>query len=62
MKFKTIKSLLFAAYIFRVTSTAQQHSEQNHSKYVAPTDPLVQQKLSKWQDVKFGLTDALGHI
>ncbi|MDX2068756.1 MAG: alpha-L-fucosidase [Haliscomenobacter sp.] len=34
---------------------SQQHAEQNHSKYVPPTDPLVQQKLQQWQTVKFGL-------
>ncbi|MFC0186330.1 alpha-L-fucosidase [Pseudarcicella hirudinis] len=34
---------------------AQQHSEQNHSKYIAPKDKLVQEKLAHWQDVKFGL-------
>lgn len=34
---------------------AQQHSEQNHNKYVPPTDPLVKQKLNQWQNVKFGL-------
>lgn len=34
---------------------AQQHSEQNHSKYVVPTDPKVKEKLSQWQNIKFGL-------
>ena len=49
-------TLFFALYIFSLSNTsAQQHSEQDHSKYVVPSDPLVQQKLSKWQDVKFGL-------
>lgn len=48
-------AVLLAGLLFASGSYAQQHSEQNHSKYVAPTDPLVQQKLSKWQDVKFGL-------
>ena len=32
--------------------TAQDHHEQ---KYFPPTDPLVQAKLSEWQDMKFGL-------
>ena len=32
-----------------LTVTAQHH------KYVAPSDPLVQQNISKWQDMKFGL-------
>ncbi|GAB3894107.1 alpha-L-fucosidase [Larkinella knui] len=34
---------------------AQQHSEQNHSKYVWPKDSLVKKKLNQWQDIKFGL-------
>src|ERR1700743_3402320 len=28
---------------------------QNHAAYVPPSDPAVQQKLSQWQDLKFGL-------
>ncbi|WP_149239824.1 alpha-L-fucosidase [Dyadobacter sp. 32] len=54
MKFNTL--LLSTLVLFSTLSaSAQQHSEQDHSKYVVPTDPLVQQKLAKWQDVKFGL-------
>nr|WP_293833189.1 alpha-L-fucosidase [uncultured Arsenicibacter sp.] len=34
---------------------AQQHSEQNHSKYIWPADAAVKQKLGQWQDIKFGL-------
>ncbi len=34
---------------------AQQHSEQNHDKYIVPTDPQVKEKLNQWQNVKFGL-------
>lgn len=43
--------------VFLLTQTlvAQQHSEQNHDKYVTPSDPLVKQKLGQWQNVKFGL-------
>lgn len=33
-------------------STAAQHQQQ---KYIAETDPLVLEKLEKWQDMKFGL-------
>ena len=47
------KSIL--PFLLLVTSSlfAQQH---NMSKsYVPPTDTLVQQKLNKWQDLKFGL-------
>jgi alpha-L-fucosidase len=54
MKINTL--LLSTLAVFTsLTVSAQQHSEQDHSKYVVPTDPLVQQKLAKWQDVKFGL-------
>ncbi|GAA4467596.1 alpha-L-fucosidase [Nibrella saemangeumensis] len=44
-----------AGLLLATTTLAQQHSEQNHAKYVPPKDPLVQQKLSQWQDIKFGL-------
>jgi alpha-L-fucosidase len=54
MKINTL--LLSTLAVFStMTASAQQHSEQDHSKYVVPTDPLVQQKLAKWRDVKFGL-------
>lgn len=54
MKFNTLLLSTLAAFS-TLSAFAQQHSEQDHSKYVVPTDPLVQQKLAKWQDVKFGL-------
>ena len=51
---KRIAYIIF--FLFGVSTVfAQQHSEQDHSKYIAPTDPLVKAKLAKWQDVKFGL-------
>jgi alpha-L-fucosidase len=53
MKFKQI--VLVIALIASVPVFAQQHSEQNHSKYVWPTDSLVKKKLNQWQDIKFGL-------
>ncbi|GAB2787477.1 alpha-L-fucosidase [Rhabdobacter roseus] len=37
------------------STRAQQHAEQDHSKYVPPTDEKVKAKLAQWQDVKFGL-------
>ena len=39
---------LVAATLFSATLLAQ-------SPYIAPTDPLVQQKLEQWKDLKFGL-------
>ena len=51
---RTCLTLLTAA-LLSLPGYGQQHSEQNHDKYVAPTDELVKKKLSQWQDVKFGL-------
>jgi alpha-L-fucosidase len=49
-------TLFFTALLLTATTVlAQQHSEQNHSKYVWPKDTQVKQKLDHWQDVKFGL-------
>ena len=48
--FYLLTTLLITQFLF-----AQQHSEQNHSKYVVPSDPKVKEKLSQWQNVKFGL-------
>ena len=50
---KTLITILIA--ISAHTLFAQQHSEQNHDKYVVPTDPKVKEKLNQWQNVKFGL-------
>lgn len=46
---------LFIVLLASMPSLAQQHSEQNHSKYVWPNDERVKQKLDQWQNVKFGL-------
>ncbi|MBS1667447.1 MAG: alpha-L-fucosidase [Bacteroidetes bacterium] len=44
-----MKLLIAIAFFFSsFVSLAQE-------KYVAPTDPLVQQKIGEWQDLKFGL-------
>jgi alpha-L-fucosidase len=52
-----MKQLLILGFVllFSQLLLAQQHAEQNHSKYVPPSDPQVQQKLQQWQTVKFGL-------
>ncbi|WP_460673272.1 alpha-L-fucosidase [Larkinella ripae] len=50
------KIISFSVALFWSLSVfAQQHSEQNHSKYVWPKDSLVKKKLDQWQEVKFGL-------
>ncbi len=46
----TLLTILLSYSLF-----AQQHSEQNHDKYVVPSDPQVKTKLNQWQNVKFGL-------
>ncbi|MBC3787472.1 alpha-L-fucosidase [Spirosoma utsteinense] len=46
---------LFTALLLSLPGYSQQHAEQNHTKYVWPTDALVKQKLDQWQSVKFGL-------
>jgi len=33
----------------------QVQAQESHQVYYPPTDPLVQQKLEQWQDLKFGL-------
>ncbi|WP_288425099.1 alpha-L-fucosidase [uncultured Spirosoma sp.] len=52
---KRTHRLLALCLLTAFGASAQQHSEQNNSHYVAPTDPVVKQKLSQWQDIKFGL-------
>ncbi|MBN8823325.1 MULTISPECIES: alpha-L-fucosidase [unclassified Spirosoma] len=46
---------LVASCLLPGTLLAQQHSEQNHTHYITPTDSLVRQKLTQWQGIKFGL-------
>ncbi|MFC5411693.1 alpha-L-fucosidase [Larkinella bovis] len=53
MKYRIIS--LSVALFVSISVLAQQHSEQNHSKYVWPKDEQVKKKLDQWQDVKFGL-------
>lgn len=52
-----MKKGLFLLFLLTFSSIvrAQQHAEQDHSKYIPPTDEKVKAKLSQWQDVKFGL-------
>ncbi|MNK24814.1 Alpha-L-fucosidase [compost metagenome] len=54
----TIHKLLLAALFFPLNSIAQDLSLGVHpvsNDYQKPTDPLVLQKLDKWQDQKFGV-------
>ena len=46
-----------STFLFVVIMTSQLHlfSQESEGRYVPETDPLVLQKLEKWQDLKFGL-------
>jgi len=49
-----MKKILFALILMiSIKANAQQHNFSDN--YVVPKDPLVQQKLAHWQDIKFGL-------
>ena len=45
----------FLVLLFILFLHAAQSQTTPEKKYIAPKDPLVQQKLSQWQDIKFGL-------
>src|SRR5512138_3028916 len=47
---KRVTSILIISILF-VTGARAQHSEQ----YFPESDPLVLEKISQWQDLKFGL-------
>ncbi|MET4107467.1 alpha-L-fucosidase [Hymenobacter sp. UYP22] len=57
MKFRkaTLTLALLTAATGLPLRAQNQGVHQQSSQYEAPTDPLVQQKLEKWQDQKFGL-------
>ncbi|HPN58273.1 MAG TPA: alpha-L-fucosidase, partial [Chitinophagaceae bacterium] len=46
--FRTIGFFLLFTFAFLLSSA-------QHEKYHAPSDTLVQKKLTQWQDLKFGL-------
>jgi len=48
-----IRLSIVALLLVLATANAQQHNFSD--KYIVPSDTLVQQKLSHWQDIKFGL-------
>jgi len=53
-----LKSLLPSAVLLLLLSlkvSAQQNVHPQSSEYEWPTDPLVKEKLDKWQDQKFGI-------
>lgn len=53
--FKIKYHLLIAVIAFCISAYAQENVHPQSSKYEWPTDPLVKEKLDKWQDQKFGI-------
>ncbi|MBD0258797.1 MAG: alpha-L-fucosidase [Cytophagales bacterium] len=51
----TIPLLLSLVFVANALHAQQQGVHHQSSEYEPPTDPLVQQKLDKWQDQKFGM-------
>ena len=51
MKKRSFVMCLLLSSVF--VTNAQEHNF--NTKYVKPTDTLVQQKIEQWQDLKFGL-------
>lgn len=49
IQMKNTLILLLAVLLFNIAEA------QQHPAYIPPDDPAVQQKLSQWQDLKFGL-------
>ena len=50
-----MKTTSFILFFLLIISQINLLSQQNESRYVPETDPLVLEKLEKWQDLKFGL-------
>ncbi len=46
-----MRSIIFSCYCMLIATVVN----GQHHKYAAPSDPLVLQNISKWQDLKFGL-------
>ncbi|MFT4024685.1 MAG: alpha-L-fucosidase, partial [Flavihumibacter sp.] len=47
--------LLAAAFLAGSGSSLYAQEHNFSTEYIKPTDPLVQEKLAAWQDLKFGL-------
>ena len=50
-----MKSKLLTLFLLLFISPLALFSQESESRYVPETDPLVLEKLEKWQDLKFGL-------
>ena len=50
-----IKINLSLAFLFVIPFLSHAQEHNFNTKYVKPTDTLVEQKIEQWQDLKFGL-------
>ena len=48
-------SYIITVLLIAVITTGTVIAQHDHGRYVPETDPLVLEKLEKWQDIKFGL-------
>lgn len=56
MKFKRLFCLAFLFnFLFSLPALAQPETHPTSQEYQWPGDPLVKEKLDKWQDQKFGM-------
>jgi alpha-L-fucosidase len=51
----SMKSNSLFLFILLIISQSELSAQEQESRYVPETDPLVLEKLEKWQDLKFGL-------
>lgn len=50
-----MKNLLLVLFVLFLVTKATIFAQETEGRYVQETDPLVLEKLEKWQDLKFGL-------
>src|SRR4051794_3506724 len=50
-----VTALVIFAFLFTGSLIAQPNVHQQSHEYEWPEDPLVKNKLDKWQDLKFGM-------
>jgi alpha-L-fucosidase len=50
-----MKSISVTLSLLLIVSLSIAFAQETDSRYVPETDPLVLEKLEKWQDLKFGL-------
>jgi len=54
-KYIIILLLIITGYVMDLFAQADPLHHQHQKDYIAPTEPAIQKKLEKWQDLKFGL-------